>query len=111
MSYVALYVVLLIVPYIALAAVGIILFKRHRTVATALVALGFGAVALSHVAGAFFSFEFSYIYGSRGNLAGAVGKFHGWVWTTTYWANTLGIWVASMCLLWHTLRKGTRGVR
>jgi hypothetical protein len=102
-AYVALHVFLHTVPYIALAALGIVLFKRHHTVATALVALGFGAVAVSNVAGALVSSEFSYIYSLHGDLAGAVGRFHGWVWTTTYWSGTIGIWVASMSLLWHVL--------
>ena len=105
MPYVALHVFLNTVPYLALAAWGIVLFNRNRTVPTGLVALGFTAVAVTHMTGWLVSYKFSYIYSSGGDVVAAMGRFHGWVWMATYWGDIIGIWVATAGLLWHTVRS------
>ena len=107
MPVVALQIFLATVPYLALAAVGVILFRRERTLVTALIALGFATVAASHVLAAFVSYEFSYAYKSGGTAALAVGRFPGWVYSATYWGNIVGPWVAAASLLWHTMWRAT----
>ena len=95
------------VPYVALAVAGIVLFRRQRTAATALVAVGFIAVAASHLAAAFINYKYSYIYNTQGRVAAAEFHFEGWVWLSTYWGQIVGIWTAAAGLLWHTMVSAT----
>ena len=105
MPNVGLQILLVAVPYLALAVVGVILFIRERTIATALVALGFGALTVSHVFVELVSFDYSHFSEARGAVVDPVPEFPGWFYTMTYWLNTFSPWVAATGLLWHTLRK------
>jgi hypothetical protein len=96
-AYIA-HVLVIVVPFVVLAAVGIILVWKHRTIATALVALGFSSVALSHIAGTVVGlYEFS----GAGDFAAAANRV-GWTLPVTHWGIVVGIWVGSLSLLWHT---------
>ena len=105
MPYVGLQILLVAVPYLALAVVGVILFTRERTVATALVALGFGALAITHGFAELVSFDYSHFFEAPGAVVDPRPEFPGWYYTLIYWGNTLSPWVAATGLLWHTLRK------
>jgi hypothetical protein len=87
-----------IVPFIALAVVGIALVWRHRTIVTALIALGFCSVALSHIIGALVGF---YAFGGSSDFATAMNRI-GWTLPVTHWGIVVGLWVGSLSLLWHT---------
>jgi hypothetical protein len=100
MAYFA-HVLLTVVPFVAMAALGIILVWQHRTLATALAALGFSSVALSQIAGMFVGF---FLFSGHGDFATAASRF-GWTLPATHWGNVVGIWVGSLSLLWHTLRQ------
>lgn len=89
----------IIVPFVALAAVGIALVRQHRTIATALIALGFCSVALSHIASTLVGF---YAFSGHGNFADVANRV-GWTLPVTHWGTVVGIWVGSLSLLWHTL--------
>jgi len=93
----------LLVPYLTLMAVGIVLFWRHRTLATALAALGFGAIGLSHTLGQAVGLYIS----TPDRFAAAIHQI-GWTFPVTHWGSIAGIWVGSLGLLWHAL-KGEPG--
>ena len=105
MSYVA-HSLLTVVPFVALAALGIILVWQHRTPATALAALGFSSVALIQIAGILVGIL---VFDGHGDFGAAATRF-GWTFLVTHWGNVVGLWVGSLSLLWHTLRSGGRGV-
>jgi hypothetical protein len=99
-SYAA-HVLLIEIPVVALAAVSIILAWQHRTLATALAALGFGSAALSHSLSAFVGF-----YTSTAD-SDPTAAFHlfSWTWPVIHWGSVVGLCVGSLSLLWHTLRQ------
>jgi hypothetical protein len=90
---------LIAMPDLALAIVGVVLFKRERSLATALVALGFGVVTASHVLGTLLGLDWA--------DALAIIRLHGWVLKFNYWTVIASRWVAVGGLLWHTLQVNT----
>ena len=103
MAYLA-HVLLAVAPFVALAAVGIVLVRRHRTLTTALIALGFGSAALSYIASNVVGF---YAFSGRGDFA-AVANRLGWMLPATHWGIVVGTWAGSLSLLWHTLLQAPR---
>jgi hypothetical protein len=95
LSYFASRVALTAVPYLALAAVGIIQFRRDRTLSAALVVLGFAAAALSEALALFVS------YGQSGSLIVR------WRDLIMLWGDNFGPWVGAAGLLWHTLSSAS----
>jgi len=98
----ALEIVLATVPSLVLAVAGIILYNRNRNLATALVALGFVAVAATQIYGATLAFAL--------NPGG--WSSHGWAyallrWGTvpSHWVIIIGSWFAAAGLLWHVLGR------
>jgi hypothetical protein len=89
------------VPFIALAVVGIALLCQHRTVATALIALGFSLVALSYITGMLVGF---YAFGGRSDFGVAMNRV-GWTLPVTHWGIVVGLWMGSLSLLWHTFLR------
>jgi hypothetical protein len=105
-------IVWLIGPALILTVFGILLFRRSRTLASALVALGFAAVFISGIANALVSYEVSHIYYGSGSasekaLTAVSVDLHGWFWLVARLFGPAGMWVASLSLLWHMLN--TRG--
>jgi hypothetical protein len=88
-------------PSVLFTASGVVLFRRNRTVASALVALGFIAVLFGGMANALTNYLAT--YHSSAPLAAAVP---GWVWTLAGVGSYGGMWIASLGLLWQVL--GTR---
>src|ERR1700719_3583038 len=96
-----LWILLFVVPYVVFTAAGVLLWKRSRSVATLLVALGFAAALLGQVAGFFVNVEFSAAMRNRG----VVGlHLHGFPWLTHY-VGIGGIWAAALGLIWHASSK------
>lgn len=89
-------------PSVLFTASGVVLFRRNRTLTSALVALGFAAVLIGGMANALTNYLA--IYHSRAPLAAAVP---GWVWTLAGLGSYGGMWIASLGLLWEVL--GSRG--
>lgn len=89
------------VPFIALAVVGIALLCQHRTIVTALIALGFCSVALSYIAGMLVGF---YAFGGRADFVTAMNRV-GWTLPVTHWGIVVGLWVGSLSLLWHMILR------
>jgi formate hydrogenlyase subunit 3/multisubunit Na+/H+ antiporter MnhD subunit len=91
----------IVVPFVALAAVGLALVHRRRTIATALAALGFSLAAIGHVTGALVGY---FAFDGTGNFASAAARF-GWTFPVTHWGILSGVWVGSLSLLWYALRE------
>jgi hypothetical protein len=99
----------LVGPALVLTIFGVVLFRRYRTLPSALVALGFAAVLVSGIVNVMISYEVSHIYGYSSNLAAAsvYVQLHGALWGLARLCGPLGMWVASLSLLWHMF--STRG--
>jgi len=94
----------LIGPALVLAAFGVILFRRERTLASALVALGFSAVVTGGVANALLSYDVSFMYGGMDKAVFAVAvQLHGLPWALARLCGPAGMWVASLSLLWQMI--------
>lgn len=92
-------------PYVILAAVGIIAFWRQRTLPTALLALGFLAYVVGQVASLLVSADTLRTYDSHGAVTSVVANFHGWAWTLSRYAGTVGMWVAALGAMVYLLRN------
>ena len=88
---------------------GIILFMRHRNLATALIACGFIVVLGSHIANEFANYTVSYVYRSSGAVAAANVTFS-FAWTVARWSGLAGFWVASLGFVWYILDTRNRRV-
>jgi hypothetical protein len=93
-------------PYAILAVVGVVLFLRHRTLGTALFALGFIAYVVGQASGSFVRGEISKTYNSHGDVTAVVESFHGWAWTLRRYAGTVGMWVAAIGALMQVFGRG-----
>ena len=101
----------LIGPAFLLAVFGSVLFGRNRTLASGLVALGFTAVFVSGIANAVVSYQVSHIQATvsqRAHAGFSIVLLHGGLWNLVSWCGPIGLWVASLSLLWHMFE--TRGV-
>ena len=94
----------IMLPFVALGAVGIVLFVRQRTVATALAALGLSLAAAGHVLGSLVGY---FAFDGTKNFAAAANRY-GWTFPVTHWGVLLGIWIGSLSLLWYALREAPR---
>lgn len=89
-------------PSVLFTVAGVVIFRRNRTPAAALVALGFATVFIGGIGNALTNYLA--IYQTAASAAAAVP---GWVWTLTGLCSYGGMWIASLGLLWEVL--GTRG--
>jgi hypothetical protein len=94
----------LIGPALVLTAFGLVLFKRNRTLSSALVALGFCAVVFGGIANTLYSYDVAFMYGGMDKAVFAVAvQLHGLPWILTRLCGPAGMWVASLSLLWQLL--------
>jgi hypothetical protein len=86
-----------IVPFIALAVVGIALLWQHRSIVTVLIALGFCSVAYHwHSCGVLRIWRTRrFRHSHESSWLDPVGDHH--------WGIVVGLWVGSLSILWHTL--------
>jgi hypothetical protein len=93
----------LVGPALILTMFGVALFRRYGTVPSALVAIGFAAVFVSGLVNLLISYDVSHIYGYSSNraLAAVSVQLHGPVWVLARLCGPLGMWTASLSLLWH----------
>jgi hypothetical protein len=89
-------------PSLLLTTSGVVLFRRHRSAASALVALGFAAVLIGSMTNAFANYLA--VYHSSAPFAATLP---GWIWTLAGLGSYGGMWVASLGLLWEV--SGKRG--
>lgn len=95
-------------PYLILAAIGCAAFWRHRTVGTALIALGFIAFVAGQIAGNFVTADTVRTYDSHGQVTSIVTSFHGWAWTLSRYAGVVGMWAAAIGATMHMLLGSRR---
>jgi hypothetical protein len=96
-----------VMPFVALAAVGIILVWQHRTLATVLVALGFIACALSQIASnvlGFYAF-----FGGPEEFVAQINRL-AWIPPLAHLGIVGGSWIGSLALLWHTTLQAQRRI-
>ena len=94
----------LIVPSLLLTVSGITLFRRDRTPASALVAIGFAAVLFAGISQAIAYYELSQLYNGSRTLSAADVKPYGWALMLARWGRFGGAWVAGVGFLWHVLK-------
>ena len=91
-------------PYAALALLGILLFARYRTIATIFAALGFSAVVVSHALSNYAHYAATETYRSGGMSAALNSAWFTWIPNASLWADSGGMWLGSLALLWHLAR-------
>jgi hypothetical protein len=99
---------LLVVPYAILTTAGVLLWRRWRSAATAMIALGFAATLLSLASGLFATYR---THAALSELTSAprahqdtfffVAHYHRFPLLTL---GLLGIWAAAVGTLWHVRR-------
>jgi hypothetical protein len=91
------------IPNLLLAVGGLLLWRRHHSVATLLIAVGFTAVLLALGTSLFESIEYSSL--SRAHPDASFIMPHPHVLTQViHWAGLIGLWTAAVGLLWHAAR-------
>jgi hypothetical protein len=96
---------LLVVPYAVLTAAGVLLWRRWRSVATAMIALGFAATFLGLGSGLFAPYKTHAVLSeltsaslSQQDTFYVVAHYHRF---PLLWLALSGIWAAAVGTLWH----------
>ena len=99
--------ILLVVPCGVLTAAGVLLWKRWRSAATAMIALGFAATFLSVVSGLFATYKIHAVLTEMTSTPPAqqdtffiVGHYRGFL-----LLGVLGMWAAAAGMLWQARRR------
>ena len=99
---------LLLVPYAILATAGVLLWRRRRSAATGMIALGFAATLLSLASGLFATYkthavlsEMTSVPRTHEDTFFIVAHYHRFPLLTL---GLLGIWAAAVGTLWHVRR-------
>jgi hypothetical protein len=99
---------LLLVPCAVLTAAGVLLWRRWRSIATAMIALGFAATLVSLASGLFVTYRTHAVLvdltsapQARQDTFFVVAHYHRFLPTL----GLLGIWVAAAGTLWHVRRQ------
>ena len=90
------------VPVLLLALAGALLWRRHRSAATAMVCLGFAVELLGMVTILLAGMEYNALAGSDQNSF-FVSHYY-WLTQGIRWAGLLGYWVSAVGLVWYALR-------
>jgi len=96
----------LMVPWLILAVCGVILFRRHRTPALALMVIGFTVALLAGIAQFVAYYEFSKTYQTSGSLTGADVKPYASTLVLALYGRLGAPLVGAVGLLWHVLTLG-----
>ena len=98
----------LVVPYAILTTAGVVLWRRWRSVATAMTALGFAATFLSQASGLFARYKTHAVLSELSSAPPVqqdtyyvVAHYHRFPLLTL---GLLGIWTAALGTLWHVRR-------
>jgi len=95
--------VVLVVPYALLALAGVLLWRRRRTFATLLMALGFAATFAGQVAGFHVSHEVGAAVRSHQDASLVLAHHHYIFPMLTHYANLLELWAAAVGMVWHAV--------
>jgi len=97
---------LLVVPFAALTAAGVLLWRHWRSVATAMIALGFAVTLLSVASGLFAAYK---TYAVLSDPTSAFPAQQGTFFFVSHYhrvplIGVLGMWAAAAGTLWHVKR-------
>lgn len=99
---------LLVVPFAILTTAGVLLWRRSRSAATGMIALGFAATVLSLASGLFATYrshaalsEFATATRAHQDTYFIVAHYHRFPLLTL---GLMGIWAAALGTLWHVRR-------
>jgi hypothetical protein len=90
-------------PWLILAVCGVILFRRHRSPASAVMVIGFTVALLAGIAQFVTYYEFSRLYQASGSLTAADVKPYGFTFVLALYGRLGGPLVGAAGLLWHVL--------
>jgi hypothetical protein len=90
-------------PWLILAVCGVILFRRDRTPALALMIIGFTVALLAGIAQFVAYYEFSRLYQTSGSLTAADVKPYGLTLVLALYGRLGAPLVGALGLLWHLL--------
>jgi hypothetical protein len=102
------WMLLLIVPCAALTAAGVLLWKRWRSVETAMIALGFAATVFGLASGLFATYR---THAALSELTSAPQAQRDTFFVVAHYhfplatLGVLGIWAAAVGTLWHVRRN------
>ena len=94
-------------PYVALAVLGLILFLRYRTAATACIVIGFSLVVLGGLSLPFIPVDAISAYDPDTHTATAVASTP-FLAVLIHNGDNFGMWVAAVGLIAHFLRPSKR---
>ena len=97
----ALTYVVLGTPYALLTLAAALLWRRRRTFATLLSALGFGATLIGVLAGFFVSHEMTVVFRSHQDPSVVLTHHHHIFPLLTHYITISGFWAAAVGMLWH----------
>jgi hypothetical protein len=89
------------VAYAVLTVAGAVLWKRTRSLQTALVAIGFALVLPDQVSALVEYFEFVALLHGRSSDTFFLIQHHAFL----HYVSILGLWVAAVGLVWHAAGK------
>jgi hypothetical protein len=89
-------------PWLILTVCGVILLRRHRTSALALMAIGFAAALLAGVSGLVANYGLARLY-QNGSMTAATVKPYGIALLFALYGRPEGALLGALGLLWHVL--------
>jgi hypothetical protein len=92
------------VAYAVLTVAGAVLWRRTRSLPTALVAMGFALILPEQVSTLIEYFEFIALMQGRPNATFFLVYHHAFL----HYVSILGLWVAAVGLAWHAAAKSAR---
>jgi hypothetical protein len=104
MLYTLAWVAAITVPYALMTLGGVLLWKRSRSFATAMIGLGFLAALAGDAVGLGGIIQLSNVLGAHpGSTYFIVEHFHMFPFLIRY-VGLVGLWAAAVGLVWHSLR-------
>jgi hypothetical protein len=102
------WILVLVVPYAFLALAGVLLWKRHRSVATVIIAVGFVATFIGQAAGIHLSHEVSAAVLTQQDASLVLTQHRRIFPLLTRYAAVCGLWAAAVGMVWHAASRHGR---
>jgi hypothetical protein len=103
MAFTLMWVLVIAIPNLLLAVGGFLLWRRHRSVATLLIGVGFTAALLALAISLFESIEYTSFSRSHSDASFIIPHPH-LLTVAIHWAGLVGLWTAAVGMLWHAVR-------
>jgi hypothetical protein len=102
------WILVLVAPYAVLALAGVLLWKRHRSVATVMIAVGFVATFVGQAAGIHLNSELSAAVRAQQDASLVLAQHRRIYPLLTHYAALCGLWTAAVGMLWHAASRYAR---